>query len=1042
MKHKLFALFAVLSLVAFSASAQDSKVSGNVKDSDGEAAIGAGVQIKGTSIGTVTDLDGNFTIECKKGQTLVISYLGYKDTEVVVDGKPINVTLESDSSVLDEVVILGYGIAQKKQDLSASVGVMKDPQKIAMRSVTGSTAMLQGQIPGVTVQENNGDPTAGHSMVIRGQGSPSGDGVLWIVDGVPGAAIPSVSEIESMVVLKDAASAAIYGAQSGAGGVVIVTTKQAKRTEGVQLEYDGQVNLARPTNIIHGLTAQELIDMRRQSCLNAGQGDFLTGYDQDFIDYISTNRTDWVDAVTRLAVSHRHNAAISFGNEYAKNRISFSYNDKEGTFLNTFSKGVNVNYKGDFDINKYIKITENLNWSHGRSRGTNTSSETSGTLINAIYAPSFSPEWGENGEFASWLPAKWQSETGLLGDCYNPLRQLLGDDNWNSNNNFQTHTSLQIHDILPGLRFTSRYSYWLSHNIYKNFHYYRYEVTGRQETSSSAASSLSEGGSYSTNWKTENTLSYDQTFGKHTVSAMMSTTADAATGRSIGIDGVGFEDESVALQYIKYANVQKASDGFSGKDSNIALVARLAYSFDDRYFVTASWRRDYAGRLPYDHNHGDFPAFTAAWKISNEKFFEPLRGTIDLLKIRGSWGRVGNINSIGWNYSASNLNVNNNINERPQYGIQNAGTWGTQVYYGTALNRALTWETCQQWNIGLDGAMFNNRLSFGIDYYNKRTYNLIQSQTTEWPSYIGLSAPKVNQGEVANRGVELELGWSDKIGKDWSYYVRGNFSYNHNEIISTGVMNDDGTWADWVGGGAFRNIPYCYRSRVGGPLNEFYLIKCLGMFQSMEDVYDHQKDGKLIQPAAQPGDLKFEDFNGDGKIDDSDRQFVGAATPNITFALSGGFSWKELSVDFMFQGVADAQVYFPGQTMVYSDAEGNFSRAEGIKNSWGWLKTTDATLPRLTRLDANGNYTRPSTFFLEDGSYLRLKSLTLSYDFTRLMQKCAHFDARGSKLSLYATGENLFTLTKYSGMDPECGGFDSLKYPVNRTISFGVKITY
>ena len=1046
MKKKLFALFAVLSL-AFSigASAQNVKVSGNVKDSDGYGAVGAGVLIKGTSIGTITDLNGDFTIDCKNGQTLVISYLGFKDKEVVVNGETINVTLESDATALDEVVVLGYGIAQKKQDLSASVGVMKDPEKISMRAVPSSTAMLQGQIPGVTVQENSGDPTAGHSMVIRGQGSPSGDGVLWIVDGVPGAAIPSVEEIESMVVLKDAASAAIYGAQSGAGGVVIVTTKQAKRTNGVQVEYDGQVNFASPTNIIQPLTAQELIDVRRQACIAAGQGDFLAGYDQDFIDYVSTNRTNWVDEVTRVAVSHRHNAAISFGNEFAKNRISFAYNDKEGTFLNTFNKNVNINYKGEFDINKYIKITENLNWSHGRSRGTNTSSETSGTLINAIYAPSFAPAWGENGEFSSWFPTKWQTETGLMGDCYNPLRELLGDDNWNSNNNFQTHTALQIHDIIPGLKFTSRYSYWLSHNYYKNFHYYRYEITGRQEASSGMSSSMSEGASYSTNWKTENTLTYDRTFGKHTVSAMASTTADSATGRSLSISGTGFDDESVALQYIKFANtVGTPSDGYNGKDTNLALVARLAYSFDDRYFLTASWRRDYAGRLPYEHNHGDFPAFTGAWKISNEKFFAPLRETVDLLKIRGSWGRVGNINSIGWNYSANNLTVQNNTSERPQYGIQNAGTWGTWIYNGRALNNSLTWETCEQWNIGLDGAMFNNRLSFAIDYYNKRTFNLIQGQTTEWPSYIGLDeAPKVNQGEVSNRGIELELGWADKIGADWSYYVRGNFSYNHNEIISTGVMNADGSWADWVGGGSFRNIPYCYRSRVGGPLNEFYLIKCLGMFQSWEDIYDHQKDGQLIQPAAQPGDLKFEDFNGDGKIDDADRQFVGAATPNITFAVSGGFAWKELSVDFMFQGVADAQVYYPGQTMVYSDAEGNFSRAAGIKNSWGYNgNTSNALLPRLTRLDSNGNYTKPSTFFLEDGSYLRLKSLTLSYDFTRLLQKSAHFDARGSKIQAYATGENLFTLTKYSGMDPECGGYDSLKYPVNRTISFGVKITY
>ena len=1044
MKKTLFALFAVLSLVfSISVSAQNTKVSGNVKDSDGQPAIGAAVLIKGTNVGTITDLDGNFTIDCQKGATLVISSMGFKDFEVVAGDAPINVVLQADNSVLDEVVVLGYGIQQKRQDLSASVGVVKDTEKLIMRSVNGSKGMLQGQIPGVTIQENGGDPTADLSMVVRGQGSPSGDSVLWIVDGVPGASIPSVDEIESMVVLKDAASAALYGAQSGAGGVVIVSTKHAKKTDGVQVEYNGHVGIAKPTNLIHGLNAEEMIDMRHASCANAGLPDFLAGYDQEFLDYISTTRTDWVDAITRTAITHRHNGAISFGTEKAKNRFSASYSDQEGTLLNTYSKSVNINYKGDYDINDYIKLTENMNWSTSRSRGTNTNSEFSGTLMNAIYSPAFSKTWEDDGRFASWLPEKWSDESGLLGDCYNPLRQLLGDDKWNLGQSFETHTSLQIHNIIKGLKFTSRFSYWLNHNYNKDFHYYRYEITGRQESSSSTSSILYEGASINYQWKTENTLTYDRTFGKHNVSAMASTTADSATGRGLNIEGTGFDDESVALQYLNFAKSFKASDYFSGKDSNLALVGRLAYSYDDRYFATASWRRDYAGRLPYANNHGDFPAFTAAWKISNESFFQPLRNTIDLLKIRGSFGRVGNINSIGWNYSSNNLVVKNDANDKATYGI-GTGVFGTFIYNGKALNTALTWETCEQWNIGLDGAMFNNRLTFAADYYNKRTYNLIQDQTTDWPEYMGLdSAPKVNQGEVLNRGFEFELGWADNIGKDWNYYARGNFSFNHNEIISTGVLNADGTWAPWIGGGASRCLPYCYQSHVGGPLNEFYLIKCLGMFMSEEDVYEHNKDGVLIQPNAKPGDLKFEDYNGDGKIDDSDRQYVGAATPKVTFSLSSGFSYKDFSLDLMFQGVAGAQVWYPAKAVIYNDTEGNFCRAEGIKYAYGYNgNTTNAIYPRLSRNDPNGNFSKASTYYLEDGSYLRLKSLTMSYDLTNIIRKWSHLDTRGSRFTAYASGDNLFTLTRYSGMDPECGGYDSLKYPVSRTISFGVKITY
>ena len=1045
MKKTLFTLFAVLSIAfAATANAQNVKVSGVVSDSQGPIP-GASVMVQGTTNGAATDIDGAYTLlNVPANAVLEISCIGYKTVAVPVNGRAvIDAMLETDSEMLADVVVLGYGIAQKKQDLSASVGVMKDPEKAAMRSINSATAMLQGQVAGVTVQENSGDPTAGQSMVIRGQGSRQGDSVLWVVDGVPGAAIPSVEEIENMVVLKDAASAAIYGAQSGAGGVIIVTTKQAKKTSGVQLEYDGQVNVANPVKLFHGLNAEDAIAMRKKSQENAGLEPYLNGESQELIDYMSTSRTDWVEAITRTAISHRHNVALSYGSDVIKNRLSVSYNDTEGTLLNTFNKKVNVNYKGDFDINKWIKITENLNWETGQSRGTNTSGVTDGTLINAIYAPSYAPTWDEGGKFSSWFPDKWKEKVGYTGDVYNPLRLLLGDDNWNSSQTFQTHTALQIHNIVPGLKFTSRFSYWLSHNYYKNFHYYRYEITGRQEAGSSTSSSLSEGGSYSTEWKTENTLSYDKTFGKHTVGAMVSTTANEATGRWSSVTGRGYDNEDPTFQYIKWANQGVADDGYNGKDANVAIISRLAYSFDDRYFVTASWRRDYAGRLPYNHNHGDFPAATAAWKLSNEKFMTATRGTLDLLKIRGSWGRVGNINSIGWNYASNNLNNDNNVNERPQYGITNAGTWGTFVYRGNAFNNSLTWETSEQWNVGVDVAMLKERLSFSVDYYNKRTFNLIQDQTTNWPDYIGMnSAPKVNQGEIANRGIELEAGWSDTVGQDWSYYVRGNFTYNHNEIISTGVMNEDGTWANWTGGGDFRNIPYCYSSHVGGPLNEFHLIKCLGIFQSQAEIDAYTKDGNLIQPNAKPGDLKFEDFNGDGQIDDLDRQYCGAATPNITYSLSGGFQWKGLALDFMFQGVGQAQVYYPAKTMIYNDGEGNFNRAEGIKDAWGWYKTTDATLPRLSRSDANGNFSKPSTFFLEDGSYLRLKMLTLSYDFTKLIRKSAHLNDRNSRLTAYVTGENLFTLTKYSGMDPECGGYDSLKYPVARSISIGVRITY
>ncbi len=1016
------------------AVAQNNTVKGVVKDANGEPIVGASVTVKGMSVGTITDLDGNFTLNAKPGQTIVISYIGFTTQEVKADGKAINVLLNEDSSQLDEVVVLGFGIQQRKQDLSGAVTTVKDVDKIKTRSVTSSTGMLQGQVAGVQVAERSGDPTAGFSMVVRGQGSQNGDAVLWVVDGVPGAAIPSVEEIESMTVLKDAASAAIYGATSGNGGVIVVTTKQAKKTPGVRVEYDGQVNFANAVNTIHGLNAKDMLEMRRRT------GNFNVS-DPEEVAYMETQRCDWTDAIFRTAISNRQNVVLSTGSDVAKNRLGFSSTNKEGTLKNTFSKTLNINYKGDFDVNKWIKVTENVNWKWNRERGANTTSETSGVLINAIYSPQFAPMYEEDGSFSGWLPEKWQNDTGLMGDCYNPLRLLEGDQKWNDYTVFETHTALQIHDIIPGLKFTSRFSYWSTKYYYKNFHPYRYEVTGRQETPSS--SEMYEGASTSYDWKTENTLSYDNTFGDHTISAMLSTTADKGTGRSMEAVGQSFSDESPALQYLAYANSTSVKDYFRGIDTNVAIVARLAYSYADRYFLTASWRRDYAGRLVYENNHADFPSVTAAWKISSESFWEPLKDKINLLKLRASWGRVGNINSIGWNYNSYTLSTSTNTNERPQYGITGAGTWGTQIYNNRAFNPNLTWETSEQFSIGLDAAMLNNRLNFSIDYFNKRTFNLIQEQLLNFPNYIGVGTkPQVNDGEIVNYGIELEAGWADKIGSDWGYHVRGNFTWLHNEVTKT-QLNADGEWTEWAPSRSFRNLSDWERTCVGGPLGQFYLIKTDGIFQSDEEAAAYvDKNGNRIQPNAKAGDLKFIDFNGDGQITNDDKQYCGSATPKTTFALTAGFNWKKLSVDCMFQGVGGAQVLYVGKTMIYNDNEGNFNRAEGIKDSWGWGKTTDATIPRLAKSDDNGNFSKMSDWFLEDGSYLRMKSFTVSYDLTSLLRKVGHFAERGSMLSAYITGENLFTLTKYSGMDPECGGLDTVKYPVSRTISFGVKVTY
>ena len=588
---------------------------------------------------------------------------------------------------------------------------------------------------------------------------------------------------------------------------------------------------------------------------------------------------------------------------------------------------------------------------------------------------------------------------------------------------------------MPGLKFVSRFTYNLQNYYYKKFNPIRDEV-GKPNLSNNVQEQ-----SYRMDaWKTENTLTYDNTFGKHTVGALFSTTADHYSKRGLEAIGKDLSSEAAYLQYMAYANSTEVLDYLTGPDANVSMIARLAYSYDDRYFVTASWRRDYAGRLPKEHNFGDFPAVTLGWKISNEKFFKK-NDIVNLLKLRASWGRVGNLGSIDYNYKSPLLSKNT-YSEQAQYGVTSNQLWNNFAYYSTALNPNLTWETSEQYDLGLDMEMFNNRLSLSMDYFDKRTFNLIQPQPMNWPSTMGLDAMLVNLGEVRNRGFELSIGWNDRINKNFSYFVTGNFSYLKNWVSDIGVKNEDGTPGVWTDDKSFRSVKDIYQTTEGEPLNSFHLIQTAGIFQSDEEAAAYvDKNGKRIQPVAKKGDLKFVDYDGDGTIGFGDRQYMGSATPKTTFAWTLGFTWKKLSFSAMFQGVGGAQAMNVSKYMLLSDVEGNFNRSREILNAWS-PDNRGSNIPILSKNDNNGNFSTASDWYLEDASYLRLKNVTLSYDLSDVFCKWSHLNDRNSRLSVFLSGENLATITRYSGMDPECGGWDALKYPVSRVFSLGVKLTY
>lgn len=1027
------------SVIAYS---QQISVKGIVKDQIGEPVIGANVLVRGTTNGVITNVNGEFILSASKSDVLVVSFVGYTTQEIPVSEKQMTIVLKEDTELLDEVVVLGYGANTRKQDLSASVGIISNTDELTARPVTSTESMLQGQLPGVTIQADGGDPTSTPNIVIRGQGSQNGDNVLWVVDGVPGAPITSMNDIESIVVLKDAASAAIYGAQSGAGGVVLVTTKKAK--EGAPtLTYDGTFGFRQATNLIEPLNAEEQVEMRRRSYENAGQA-LPDGWNVTKNPWVGTTRTDWMDAIFRTAFYQRHNIALNVGTDKSSSRLSLSFDNDQGTLINTYKKNLALRYNGKMQLNKWITISEDLVWKNTTSRSKETDNDAyTGPILSAVYMPAsatiYNPLDGSYGGTTTEDPAyieKYGSNfADAHGDAVNPVRLLEAENLYNKTSDVWSTTSLEIGNVLPGLKFVSRFTYNLQNYYYKKFNPIRDEV-GKPNLSNNVQEQ-----SYRMDaWKTENTLTYDNTFGKHTVGALFSTTADHYSKRGLEAIGKDLSSEAAYLQYMAYANSTEVLDYLTGPDANVSMIARLAYSYDDRYFVTASWRRDYAGRLPKEHNFGDFPAVTLGWKISNEKFFKK-NDIVNLLKLRASWGRVGNLGSIDYNYKSPLLSKNT-YSEQAQYGVTSNQLWNNFAYYSTALNPNLTWETSEQYDLGLDMEMFNNRLSLSMDYFDKRTFNLIQPQPMNWPSTMGLDAMLVNLGEVRNRGFELSIGWNDRINKNFSYFVTGNFSYLKNWVSDIGVKNEDGTPGVWTDDKSFRSVKDIYQTTEGEPLNSFHLIQTAGIFQSDEEAAAYvDKNGKRIQPDAKKGDLKFVDYDGDGTIGFGDRQYMGSATPKTTFAWTLGFTWKKLSFSAMFQGVGGAQAMNVSKYMLLSDVEGNFNRSREILNAWS-PDNRGSNIPILSKNDNNGNFSTASDWYLEDASYLRLKNVTLSYDLSDVFCKWSHLNDRNSRLSVFLSGENLATITRYSGMDPECGGWDALKYPVSRVFSLGIKLTY
>lgn len=1026
---QLFFFLLLLCTTGMYSQAQNAtnSATGIVKNESDEVLPGVSVLARNASTGfsqtTSTNEKGIFSFKNLPpgtGYQFIISYVGYQtDTlsgyELKDDSRiALSIVLQPANTTLDKVVVIGYG-SMRKKDLSAAVATVPDLEQAKNRPVLNVESMMQGKVPGITIVNNGGHPNQGPSIVIRGVGNRSGESPLYVVDGVLGAPF-NPSDVESITVLKDAASAAIYGAFSGSAGVILITTRQAKEGK-PSVEYSAFMGAKTAWKLPQSLTADKEAEVSNLAYENAGLAP-LDGWNASINPYAQVTRTDWVNSIFRTGLIQRHNISINAGTDKFSTLFQGRYEENQGTLLNTYAKNISGRFNAFYKFSPNVKFRQEVFVNNGDSRGTETASGYSGTILSAIYMPRSATAYYDDGSFGGVGPRE-SDYLGIHGDVINPVATLLRNRPYNKGIDIQSVSELTVSNlIIKGLSFTSRFSYRQSTGLYKNFSPKRTEP-GKPNTANQLDYSTSK--SHRLIW--ENTLNYSKVIDRHSIGVMVSSTALEDAAKGFAASAKTFENEADWAQFfVNAANFTdiKPSD-YDWMDRSQSYVGRISYSWADRYFVTGSYRKDNAGKLPLGFRAKGFPGITAAWKLSSEPFFNVDK--IDLFKIRASWGRIGNINSVGRYYGYPTLGNGNT------YQIGETAPQTNTLYVPAFTNMALTWESSEQKDIGLDLSLLDQKLNITADYFDKMTFDLIKNQDNNWPNTFGFGAPLINQGKIRNTGFEFSATWSSQLNKI-HYEISGNFATLKNRV----AYIDENANSAWTHGDAWRGTLTPYRSVVGQPYYSYWLIKNAGIFQSQKEIDEYVgPGGDKIQPNAVPGDLKFVDENNDGKIDDNDRIYMGNAFPKVTYGFTLNASWKNFDFSMFWQGVGGVKLFHAFKESTLNASEQGYNRWDKILDAWS-PTNTGSDIPRISANDPNKNFQTPSDWYLENGSYLRLKSLVIGYNFPKLI--------RNSTLRVYISGENLITITKYSGMDPEVGGIglDGGQFPVSRVLSAGVKL--
>ncbi|PKQ66832.1 SusC/RagA family TonB-linked outer membrane protein [Labilibaculum manganireducens] len=1003
------ACFTLIMLLGWQVSwAQDLLVKGVVIGAeDGLTIPGVSVVVKGTTNGTTTDFDGKYEIKVETNAILVFTYIGMKSFETAVGTQAeLNVVLQADNFAMDEVVVVGYGV-QKKSDITGAVASV-DFEDLESQPINTVSDALKGRIAGVSVVSNSGAPGGSISIRVRGIGTVNNADPLYVVDGIPTTDINFLNpnDIASIEVLKDASSSAIYGSR-GANGVVLVSTKSGKSNTAPRVDVDAYygvkevINNWETTSGSEWYSIQEEMNKTRTSPLDLSQVD-------------KNVNTDWFDEITRSATVQDYNVSVSGGSDKLTYILGAGYYDEEGTVKGSDYERITTRLKTDYQAKEYLKIGTNINIQSNKRSSITEGSYHTGVINTAIKLEPVIPVWINE--------AEGKYDYSKFTDYPNPVAQIAYD-------NYRTEQFRLLGNVFAELEIIKdlklKTSYGLNRSVTDTYDFDPvYFVNTNQNNGVNKVYRGYDRSVYQT-W--ENTLAYNKTIGKHDVGALVGFTKEKSRYEWLTGSKTNVPNEDEALWYLNGAADGDLTTGSAEEYTLMSYLGRINYSYDNKYLMTVNFRADGSSRFADGNRWGYFPSVALGWKLSEENFMQDI-DWLSILKLRGGWGQIGNQNIGIYPYQTT---MNGSAQYRYIFGNDEAINQG---YVVTSMkDRDIKWETVESLNIGFDAALFDARLEVSFDWFNKDTKDMLLSVPI--PYYYGYeSGPVVNVGEANNKGIEVSLGWRDQIGKDFSYNIGLNVSTYKNEMKSLGSGQP-------IIGGAYY-LGNATKTEEGESIGYFYGYKTDGVFQTQAEIDAHATQGN--NSLLQPGDMKFVDVTGDGVVDGDDRTKIGSPDPDYTYGINLGAQYKNWEISAFIQGSKGNEIFNAMKTHLYKFDETN--KHKDMLNSWT-PTNTNTNMPRLTGYDRNDT-NRTSDRFVEDGSYMRLKNLMVAYNFPKRWLNRAKL----SSAKLYFSGQNLWTITDYTGADPEIGqisstnylsrGVDIGTYPQAKTYVVGVKLGF